>query len=150
MGTQITNSALCCDYISFCPYAVNTTEQGICKIQPNPSLTSCCLLIFIVFTTSLVTKKKVRQIHRAWCVHALITSSYTLLLFSLLRRFSTSKLLLLPKKSIRLKATNPVSVDSELAYKDRSRSACRESVCRAISISSLDKLSYKKTTFYYF
>jgi hypothetical protein len=65
-------------------------------------------------------------------------------LFSLLRSFSASKLLLLPKKSILLKATNPVSVDSELAYKDRSRSACRESVCRAISISSLDRFSYKK------
>lgn len=75
------------------------------------------------------------------CVHALITSSYTLLLFSLLRRFSASKLLRLPKKSILLNATKPLSADSALAYSERSRSACRESVCRATSISSVDMFS---------
>lgn len=79
-----------------------------------------------------------------WCIHALITSSYTLLLFSLLMRFSASKLLLLPKKSILLKATSPFSTDSTVEYKDRSRSACRESVCKAMSISLVDMFSYEK------
>jgi len=59
-------------------------------------------------------------------------------------RLSASKLLLLPKKSILLKATSPFSADSVLEYKDRSRSACRESVCKAMSISLADMFSYVK------
>jgi hypothetical protein len=76
--------------------------------------------------------------------YALSNNSYTLELLSPLTRFNISKLVRLPKNSIRLNITYPCSAVSLLEYTDRSLSACLESVWIATSISWLGMFSYHK------